>query len=235
MSDPLDRRDELERALELAAAEARAYLEGLAGDPVQPPGSAELLGEPVGELPAPRRGRASPRSPSWHGSAGRPAPAPAGRASSTSSSAARRPPLSPPTGSRPRSTRTPPPGWPRRFGTRLEQVAIDWLRQLFRLPEEFGGVLVTGGTMANFTCLAAAREWCAERGGFSAARTGSPGAPQIPVLTSGYVHASAMKSLALLGHRPGNVAQADPGRARAARPGRRWPTGWRASTARPRS
>jgi glutamate/tyrosine decarboxylase-like PLP-dependent enzyme len=58
---------------------------------------------------------------------------------------------------------------------------------------------VTGGTMANFTCLAAAREWCAERAGFSAAEDGLAGAPQIPVLTGGYVHASAMKSLALLG------------------------------------
>ena len=36
------------------------------------------------------------------------------------------------------------------FAARLEQVAIDWLRQLFELPAEFGGVLTTGATMANF-------------------------------------------------------------------------------------
>src|SRR5918992_5869848 len=91
------------------------------------------------------------------------------------------------------------------LGTRLEQVAIDWLRQLFRLPEEFGGVLVTGGTMANFTCLTAAREWCAEQAGFAVPEEGMARAPQIPVLTSGYVHASAMKSLALLGIGRSNV------------------------------
>lgn len=51
MSDPLDRSDELERALELAAGEARAYLAGLAGDHVQPPGSLEAVVEFGGELP----------------------------------------------------------------------------------------------------------------------------------------------------------------------------------------
>src|SRR5918999_2350798 len=51
MSDPLDRREELEQALELAAAEARAYLAELEGDPVQPPGSVELVSSLGGELP----------------------------------------------------------------------------------------------------------------------------------------------------------------------------------------
>jgi glutamate/tyrosine decarboxylase-like PLP-dependent enzyme len=59
--------------------------------------------------------------------------------------------------------------------------------------------------MANFTCLAVARDWCAEQRGASAAEDGLAGAPQIPVLTSGYVHASAMKSLALLGVGRANV------------------------------
>jgi glutamate/tyrosine decarboxylase-like PLP-dependent enzyme len=36
---------------------------------------------------------------------------------------------------------------------------VDWLRQLFELPAEFGGVLTTGATMANFVALAAARNW----------------------------------------------------------------------------
>ena len=45
------------------------------------------------------------------------------------------------------------------FAARLEQVAVDWLRQLFELPADFGGVLTTGATMANFAALAAARNW----------------------------------------------------------------------------
>jgi glutamate/tyrosine decarboxylase-like PLP-dependent enzyme len=33
------------------------------------------------------------------------------------------------------------------FAARLEQIAIEWLRELFELPSEFGGVLTTGATM----------------------------------------------------------------------------------------
>jgi glutamate/tyrosine decarboxylase-like PLP-dependent enzyme len=198
MSDPLDRRDELERALEIAAGEARAYLDGLAGDHVQPPGSLGAIGELGGELP--RQGDGALEALTALGELGRVAATrssgprffhfvvggttPAALAADWLGSALDQNPaawvLSP-------------------LATRLELVALDWLRQLFRLPAEFGGVLVTGGTMANFTCLAAARDWCADRLGASAAEDGLAAIPQIPVLTSGYVHASAIKSVALLG------------------------------------
>src|SRR5918999_4604647 len=204
MSDPLDRRDELERALELAVEQARAYLDGLATDPAQPAGFERPLEDLASALPE-------------HGDGALAALTELGRLGSET------------------ATRTSGPryfhfvtggttpaalaadwlcsaldqntaAWPlSALGTRLEQVAIDWLRQLFRLPEAFGGVLVTGGTMANFTCLTAAREWCAEQAGFAVAEVGMAGSPQIPVLTSGYVHASAMKSLALLGIGRSNV------------------------------
>jgi glutamate/tyrosine decarboxylase-like PLP-dependent enzyme len=198
MSDPLDRRDELERALEIAAREARAFLDGLAGDHVQPPGSLGEIGEIAGELP--RDGDGALEALTALGELGRSAATrssgprffhfvvggttPAALAADWLASAldqnAAAWVLSP-------------------LGTRLEVVALDWLRQLFGLPADFGGALVTGGTMANFTCLAAARDWCAERLGASAADDGLAAIPQIPVLTSGYVHASAMKSVALLG------------------------------------
>ena len=42
-------------------------------------------------------------------------------------------------------------------GAALEDVTLDWVRELLRLPEGCGGALVTGATMANFTALAAAR------------------------------------------------------------------------------
>jgi glutamate/tyrosine decarboxylase-like PLP-dependent enzyme len=58
------------------------------------------------------------------------------------------------------------------FAARLEQVAIDWLRQLFDLPTEFGGVLTTGATMANLVGLAAARNWWGERLGVDVERDG---------------------------------------------------------------
>jgi glutamate/tyrosine decarboxylase-like PLP-dependent enzyme len=214
MGDPLDRRDELERALELAAGEARAYLEGLAGDPVQPAGSAALLEETGG---GPLHGAALAAELPRHGDGALTAVTELARLCQEAATRS----------SGPRffhfviGGTTPAAlaadwlasaidqnvaAWVASpLGTRLEQVAIDWLRQLFGLPPEFGGVLVTGGTMANFTCLAAAREWCAQRAGFDAAEQGLSGAPQIPVMTSGYVHASAMKSLALLGLGRANV------------------------------
>ena len=43
----------------------------------------------------------------------------------------------------------------------VEHVVLDWLRELLGLPEGTEGVLTSGGSMANFTALAAAR---AERG-----------------------------------------------------------------------
>lgn len=39
----------------------------------------------------------------------------------------------------------------------LEETALEWVRQLFGLPEGTGGAVVTGATMANFSGLAAAR------------------------------------------------------------------------------
>ena len=40
---------------------------------------------------------------------------------------------------------------------KLEDVALGWLRDVLGLPPETGVGFVTGGTMANFTCLVAAR------------------------------------------------------------------------------
>ncbi len=51
------------------------------------------------------------------------------------------------------------------LGTRLEEIAITWLKDLFALPAAWGGVPTTGATMANFTGLAAGRRWWAERHG----------------------------------------------------------------------
>jgi len=53
--------------------------------------------------------------------------------------------------------------------TELERVSIEWLLDLFGLPDSWSGVLVTGGTMANFTALATARQWCLRQRGVDAA------------------------------------------------------------------
>lgn len=85
------------------------------------------------------------------------------------------------------------------LAARLEAVAVGWLRELFELPPQFGGTLVTGTTMANFTGLAAARNWWAERHGVDAEETGLSGLAAPPVLTSGYVHPSAVQAIGMLG------------------------------------
>jgi glutamate/tyrosine decarboxylase-like PLP-dependent enzyme len=85
-------------------------------------------------------------------------------------------------------------------GVTLELQALAWLKELFGLPRAWSGIMVTGASMANFVSLAAARQWWAERHGVDVSARGLSGLPPMPVLSSGYVHASARKVLALLGH-----------------------------------
>jgi glutamate/tyrosine decarboxylase-like PLP-dependent enzyme len=90
-------------------------------------------------------------------------------------------------------------------GVRMELQALDWLKELFGLPQAWAGVMVTGATMANFVCLAAARQWWGEQHGADVSETGLAGMPQVPVLTSGFVHASTLKVLALQGVGRANI------------------------------
>ncbi len=90
-------------------------------------------------------------------------------------------------------------------GVQMEIQALDWLKELFGLPAAMTGIMVTGATMANFVGLAAARQWWGEQLGFDISETGLAGLPQMPVLTSGFVHASTMKVLALQGIGRANV------------------------------
>ena len=85
------------------------------------------------------------------------------------------------------------------FAMRLEQISVDWLKELFGLPAAWSGVLTTGATMANFTGLAAARRWWGRQHGVDVEESGLSGLPPVPVLASGHVHASAVKALAMLG------------------------------------
>jgi len=84
-------------------------------------------------------------------------------------------------------------------GVEMEVQALDWLKELFELPKEWSGVMVTGATMANFVCLASARQWWGEQLGLDVSETGLSGVEQMPVLTSGFIHASTLKCLAVQG------------------------------------
>ena len=91
------------------------------------------------------------------------------------------------------------------LGTRLETVSVGWLKQLFGLPAEWGGALTTGATTANFMGLAAARQWWGERHERDIGAEGMAGLPPVPVLSSGLIHTSATKALAMLGIGRSNV------------------------------
>ena len=81
----------------------------------------------------------------------------------------------------------------------LEQLALGWLIDIFRLPRECGGAFVTGATMASFAALAAARHVVLEREGWNVERDGLFGAPPITVVVGAEAHVTLMKSLGLLG------------------------------------
>jgi glutamate/tyrosine decarboxylase-like PLP-dependent enzyme len=85
------------------------------------------------------------------------------------------------------------------LAAQLETVSLAWLKDLFGLPQSWGGVLTTGATMANFTALACARRWWGLRHGRDVDEDGLAGLPPVPVFSSGYIHPSATKALAMLG------------------------------------
>ena len=198
MADPGDQRGDLEAVLELAAGAAAAYLAEIDEQPVAPPGGAEALAKLEGPLPeqgagAPEAVRtlaqlgqdaatrsAGPRFFHFVMGGGTPAALAADWLTSAFDQIAFARDSSP-------------------LASRLEELSVRWLRELFELPDEFGGVLVTGATMANFTCLAAARNWWAERHGLDVERDGLSGAPRVPVVSSGYLHPSAAQALGMLG------------------------------------
>ena len=91
------------------------------------------------------------------------------------------------------------------LAARLEQVSVEWLKELFGLPASWGGVLTTGATMANFVALACARRWCGERAGVDVDDLGVAAAPPLTVVGGGYTHPSDVKALGMLGVGRGRV------------------------------
>jgi glutamate/tyrosine decarboxylase-like PLP-dependent enzyme len=81
----------------------------------------------------------------------------------------------------------------------IETVALRWLLDALSLPASCAGGFVTGATMANFTCLAAARHSLLQRAGWDAEAQGLFGAPELTVVVGDEVHVSALKALSLLG------------------------------------
>jgi glutamate/tyrosine decarboxylase-like PLP-dependent enzyme len=81
----------------------------------------------------------------------------------------------------------------------LDKVAMAWVRELLGLPEGTVGSFVSGATMANATCLAAARDGVLTRAGWDAGNLGLVGAPPVQVVVGQEVHASVTKALGFVG------------------------------------
>ena len=100
----------------------------------------------------------------------------------------------------------------------VEAIAERWLVDLLGLPEGAGAGFVTGATVANFTCLAAARHAVLEAAGWNVEADGLFGAPPITIVIGDEAHSSLIKALGLVGFGRNRVVRVpvdDQGRMRA--------------------
>jgi glutamate/tyrosine decarboxylase-like PLP-dependent enzyme len=91
----------------------------------------------------------------------------------------------------------------------MEAVAERWLLDLLDLPEESGIGFATGATVANATCLAAARTHVLGKVGWDADADGLFGAPPVHVLIGAEAHSSLFASLQLIGFGARRVIKVD--------------------------
>jgi len=82
--------------------------------------------------------------------------------------------------------------------TELEDVTLDWLRQMMGLPDEFEGIIYDTASVSTMQAIAAARE----RAGVGVRDEGMSGRPHLPLLrvyASEHVHSSIDKAVITLG------------------------------------
>jgi glutamate/tyrosine decarboxylase-like PLP-dependent enzyme len=92
----------------------------------------------------------------------------------------------------------------------VEEVAGAWLIELLGLPSSASFGFVTGGQMANFTALAAARHHVLANAGWDVERDGLNGAPRIRVIVGEKRHGTIDRSLRMLGlGAPTDIVPAD--------------------------
>src|SRR5438309_7041369 len=81
----------------------------------------------------------------------------------------------------------------------VEEVVGAWLKEILGLPTHASFALVTGGQMANFTALAAARHHVLAAVGWNVERQGLIGAPRLRVIAGVKRHATIDRALRYLG------------------------------------
>ncbi|SFF15409.1 Glutamate or tyrosine decarboxylase [Sulfitobacter brevis] len=81
----------------------------------------------------------------------------------------------------------------------VEEAASGWLLDILDLPRDAAVGFVSGGTMANFTALAAARGALLRRVGWDCEAQGLFGAPEVHVFVGDDIHTSVLSALRYLG------------------------------------
>ncbi|MGH8426792.1 MAG: pyridoxal phosphate-dependent decarboxylase family protein [Gammaproteobacteria bacterium] len=84
----------------------------------------------------------------------------------------------------------------RQSATFVEMQVLDWLKEIMGYPREAGGVLLSGGSVANQVGLAVARN---AKAPFDVRREGLSGQPRLMFYTSSESHNSVQRAIELLG------------------------------------
>jgi glutamate/tyrosine decarboxylase-like PLP-dependent enzyme len=84
-------------------------------------------------------------------------------------------------------------------GTHLDALAARWVVDLLGLPPTAVATFCGGATIANLTCLLAARDALLARAGWSVAEQGVAGSPPLRVVATAEVHVSVLKALRAAG------------------------------------
>lgn len=82
------------------------------------------------------------------------------------------------------------------MATEIEVQTVRWIAEMIGYPEECGGLLVSGGNMANFVCFVAARRASA---GWDVRKEGMAGGKQLVAYTSMETHTWIQKAADLFG------------------------------------
>jgi glutamate/tyrosine decarboxylase-like PLP-dependent enzyme len=89
----------------------------------------------------------------------------------------------------------------------VEEVCIEWLRELLGLPDGVSAAFVTGCQMAHVTALAAARHHVLDEVGWDVNRDGLAGSPPIRVVAADLRHVTVDRALRLLGIGAGAIVE----------------------------